>query len=194
MRSGARVLGTTAGLALLLLGLPSGAAAQAPTAQQVSQIIQAQDRVRVKLASGKVWRGRFFQVTADAIELSSIGRTRKSLLLTQIRQIEIDLPDPVSDSAKRGAWIGLGIGGGFAALAALATCQGLGDCAGFLVPAAFISGIGLGIGAAAGALGDAMVTDTRVVWPAASASASRPVGVGLVATPGRLSVALTARW
>lgn len=176
-----------------LLVAPPAAAAQAPTEQQVTAAVQPGERVRIKLADGKVWRGKLFLVRPDAVELESGGRTRTALLLDQIRRIEIDIPDPISDSVKRGAWIGLAVGGGLGALVGLALCQGFGDCAGFLLPAALLGGMGAGIGAGFGALGDALVTDTRIVWPATAATRG-PFGVGLVSGPRRLGIGLTVRW
>lgn len=177
-----------------LLVMPRASAAQSPTEQQLTSVVKLGERVRITLADGAERRGKLRLVKPDALELNDGGLSRV-IALSQIRRVEVDLPDPVSDSAKRGAWIGLAVGGGVGALFAIAFCDGFDDCAGSLTVLGVLGGMGAGIGAAAGALGDALITDTRVAWPTTAAvGPARPFNLGVLASPRRLGVKLTIRW
>jgi len=158
------------GLAVLALLAPHLAVAQ-PVAsfERLGDVLNAGDGVRIVEWSGRVVSGDVAGLTADALALARGGRATERVARADIREVSIRR----HDSLRNGLFVGFA--GTAIPYCALAISNDSAVQCG--LAAAFIGGLGAGLGA----LVDAAITRREVVFRAGAPSvavAVWPVGAG----------------
>ena len=173
---------TRSGVWILLVSLAAPAAAQATGPfDQLAQVIEPGDDVRVTLRGGRVWRVRVVELTSGTLSVLARG--------TQLDLGEDDvwlIRHRVNDSDKNGAWIGFAAGAaagmwylqGFCFSGESCSPQpGIGN---FALTGGLFGMVGLWIGVGV----DHLIREERVVWLRAS-SRSRVSVAPLLASDRR---------
>jgi len=184
-------------VAALLLPTTVRAQVTAARTASIDEAVSSGKRVQVETTRGETRKGTVFTISPTSLELVS-GRRKEIISVRDISLIKLEYRDRISDGAKKGALTGLAIGAAFGAVVALASCGDRGgfldfcNAGGFALATGAMGGYGVGIGAAAGAIGDAARLSTRIVWRA-PATNSR-VALRLLGGPGRTGARVVLSW
>jgi hypothetical protein len=181
--------GVTVALVLLLCVAGSRVEAQgvASSFDQLSVLVKAGDKITVVDSAGSEAEGRIGLLTRDRLTLLTPAGPRdlSESDVAQIRQRR-------GDSLQNGAIIGAAAGAGYG-LAMLALATQMSD-GGDLIPSTVVTGMVLftGLGAAAGAGIDALITRRQVIYRARPGESR--LSVSPVLGAGRRGAAVTVRF
>ena len=192
-----RRIGTTILVTTLLVPAAASGQNAMPPAQTMDETVRPGDRVWVGgQGADKDRKGVVLTVSPTALELA-IGKSTTTLSVNEIRWIQREYHDPLSNGIKRGLLIGLGGGAAIGIAVAWNDC-GRGSfsiscsAGGFLVFGAMYGAVGSGVGTAAGAVFDALINSRRQVWRAPNAGGTFVVAP--IAAAGRAGARVTMRW
>jgi len=177
-------------IAVLVLGIPSGAIAQVPVSsfEQLPTWLRVGDTVYVTDAAGREHKGTIGGLSASSLSLL-VGGTPQDFRKENISTITRRRPD----SLGNGALIGLAVGAGLATVGVAALCAGDESCdaGGAILVVGLYGGIGAGIGVGI----DALTPGKKVlVYSAPSASSAARISVSPLVSPGRGGLAVSVRF
>ena len=180
-----------AAIAVLVVGIPSGAIAQAPVSSfdQLATRLRVGDTVYVTDAAGREHKGTIGDLSASSLALL-VEKTPRDFPKANVHTIQSQQPD----SLANGALIGLAVG---AALATAGLIYGEVTDPGYTSAGAVVGTVAVlgGVGAGIGTLIDAGTPGKKVlVYRAPAASPAARVSVLPLVSPRRQGLAVSVRF
>jgi hypothetical protein len=134
-------------VALVTRPVPVQAQSVSPEGDTIRRLVRVGQKVTITDSDGEEYRGRIDTMTTEGLEMR--GNHDKAAMVRYERIVRINHPD---DTLANGAWIGLGIGGGFGVLSLAATVPMGATNSDIAVGGLLFGGVGAAIGVGVDAL------------------------------------------